>query len=42
MRNLVGEWIPDPALRRAVLVDNPARLYGFPRAAATGAFDAAT
>jgi predicted TIM-barrel fold metal-dependent hydrolase len=42
MRNLVGEWIPDPALRRAVLVDNPARLYGFPAAAATGASDAAT
>lgn len=23
------EWLPDPALRRQVLVDNPARLYGF-------------
>ena len=23
------DWIPDPALRRRILVDNPARLYGF-------------
>jgi len=23
------EWIPDPAVRRRILVDNPARLYGF-------------
>ncbi|MFH1705038.1 MAG: amidohydrolase family protein, partial [Patescibacteria group bacterium] len=27
--NLIGEWIPDPAVRKKVLVDNPARLYGF-------------
>jgi predicted TIM-barrel fold metal-dependent hydrolase len=26
---LLGEWVPDPALREAVLVDNPRRLYGF-------------
>ncbi len=25
----LGEWAPDEAVRRAVLVDNPARLYGF-------------
>jgi predicted TIM-barrel fold metal-dependent hydrolase len=27
--NLLGEWIPDEGLRRKVLVDNPARLFGF-------------
>ena len=27
--NLLGEWLPDEAIRRRVLVDNPARLYGF-------------
>jgi len=27
--NLVAEWAPDPATRRKILVDNPARLYGF-------------
>lgn len=27
--NLVAEWVPDPGLRRAILVDNPAKLYGF-------------
>lgn len=26
----LGRWAPDEAARRAVLVDNPARLYGFP------------
>ena len=26
----LGAWAPDGAVRRAVLVDNPARLYGFP------------
>lgn len=26
------DWITDPALRRAILVDNPARLYGYPPA----------
>ena len=25
----LAEWAPDAALRRAILVDNPARLYGF-------------
>jgi predicted TIM-barrel fold metal-dependent hydrolase len=28
--DLLGEWVPDRALRDAVLVDNPRRLYGFP------------
>ncbi|WP_144634698.1 amidohydrolase family protein [Bordetella genomosp. 13] len=27
--DLLGDWIPDDATRRRVLVDNPARLYGF-------------
>lgn len=27
--DLFNEWTPDPAMRRAILVDNPARLYGF-------------
>jgi predicted TIM-barrel fold metal-dependent hydrolase len=27
--DLLGQWAPDPAQRRAILVDNPARLYGF-------------
>jgi len=27
--NLVAEWVPDAATRRKILVDNPARLYGF-------------
>jgi predicted TIM-barrel fold metal-dependent hydrolase len=30
--NLLAEWAPDPALRRKVLVENPARLYGYPAA----------
>lgn len=30
--DLLGDWLPDPDLRRRVLVDNPARLYGFARA----------
>lgn len=29
LADLVPEWIPDEALRRRVLVDNPARLYDF-------------
>ncbi len=29
LADLVPFWIPDDAVRRAVLVDNPARLYGF-------------
>jgi D-galactarolactone isomerase len=24
------EWIPDASVRRAILVDNPESLYGFP------------
>ncbi|MBX6743213.1 MAG: amidohydrolase family protein [Acetobacteraceae bacterium] len=27
--DLLGQWAPDPAQRQAILVDNPARLYGF-------------
>jgi predicted TIM-barrel fold metal-dependent hydrolase len=27
--DLFNEWTPDAALRRLILVDNPARLYGF-------------
>ena len=28
--DLLGEWAPSDELRRKILVDNPARLYGFP------------
>jgi len=34
--NLVPGWLPDPAARRRLLVDNPARLYGFDVAASDG------
>jgi predicted TIM-barrel fold metal-dependent hydrolase len=27
--NLLGDWAPDAATRRRILVDNPARLFGF-------------
>jgi predicted TIM-barrel fold metal-dependent hydrolase len=27
--NLLGDWAPDEAVRRKILVDNPARLFGF-------------
>jgi predicted TIM-barrel fold metal-dependent hydrolase len=27
--NLLGVWVPDAAVRRMILVDNPAALYGF-------------
>lgn len=27
--DLLADWIPDPAARKKVLVDNPAKLYGF-------------
>ena len=27
--NLLPAWAPDPAIRKKILVDNPARLYGF-------------
>lgn len=30
MLDLLLDWAPDAALRRRILVDNPARLYGFP------------
>jgi len=29
LRNALPRWIPDEALRHKILVDNPARLYGF-------------
>ena len=29
MLDLFNAWTPDPALRKKILVDNPARLYGF-------------
>jgi predicted TIM-barrel fold metal-dependent hydrolase len=27
--NMLGEWAPDAATRKRILVDNPARLFGF-------------
>jgi predicted TIM-barrel fold metal-dependent hydrolase len=30
LADLLLEWIPDENTRAQVLVDNPARLYGFP------------
>jgi len=27
--NLLAEWVPDTATRNRILVDNPAKLYGF-------------
>jgi predicted TIM-barrel fold metal-dependent hydrolase len=27
--NLLGEWAPDAAMRKRLLVDNPTRLFGF-------------
>ena len=30
LMSLLTEWAPDEALQRRILVDNPARLYGFP------------
>jgi predicted TIM-barrel fold metal-dependent hydrolase len=27
--NLISEWAPDPKLRKLILTDNPARLFGF-------------
>lgn len=27
--NLLGQWAPDPAIRKLILADNPARLFGF-------------
>lgn len=31
LRNLLATWVPDAALRHRILVDNPARLYQFPK-----------
>jgi predicted TIM-barrel fold metal-dependent hydrolase len=30
--NILAEWVPDAGTRKKILVDNPARLYGFPAA----------
>jgi len=27
--NLLPVWVPDPAVRKTILVENPGRLYGF-------------
>ena len=27
--DLLADWVPDEALRQKILVDNPARLFGF-------------
>jgi hypothetical protein len=27
--NQLGDWAPDPATRKLILADNPARLFGF-------------
>lgn len=29
LADLLANWVPDEVRRRKVLVDNPARLYGF-------------
>jgi predicted TIM-barrel fold metal-dependent hydrolase len=29
LADMLGAWVPDAATRKQVLVDNPARLYGF-------------
>lgn len=29
MADMLDSWVPDPAMRRHVLADNPAKLYGF-------------
>jgi D-galactarolactone isomerase len=29
--DLLEQWAPDPATRHRILVDNPAKLYGFDR-----------
>ena len=31
--DMLLDWVPDEALRRRILVDNPAALFGFPPAA---------
>ena len=32
--DLLPRWVPEAAVRNRILVDNPARLYGFPTATA--------
>ena len=32
----LAEWVPDDTIRRRILVDNPARLFGFDAVAAAG------
>jgi D-galactarolactone isomerase len=32
----LGEWIPEESVRRMILVENPAQLYGFPPVAGQG------
>jgi len=27
--NLLGDWAPGPEIRRRILADNPAKLFGF-------------
>jgi D-galactarolactone isomerase len=29
LRRMLDAWVPDPAARERILVDNPAALYGF-------------
>jgi D-galactarolactone isomerase len=29
MLDMLLDWVPDDAVRKKILVDNPARLYGF-------------
>jgi predicted TIM-barrel fold metal-dependent hydrolase len=29
LANQFGEWVPDEAMRKKILVEKPARLYGF-------------
>jgi hypothetical protein len=29
LRNQLPVWAPDAAIRKTIMVDNPARLYGF-------------
>jgi predicted TIM-barrel fold metal-dependent hydrolase len=31
LRALLDRWVPDASIRRRILVDNPAALYGFPQ-----------
>jgi predicted TIM-barrel fold metal-dependent hydrolase len=30
LADMLADWVPDEAQRKRVLVDNPAKLYGFP------------